>query len=136
MEDYDARFLLEQLLGEAEFDLNDAGFSVSRIECEESCTVRSDPLYLKRVVDNLVSNVKKYADRDRPVLILTEKRDGTLTVCVSNTVSSHAPMVESTKIGLRTCEKIMQAMGGSFTTLSENGRFAAEMSLPAEESPA
>ncbi len=132
MEDYDARFLLEQLLGEAEFDLNDAGFSVSRIECEESCTVRSDPLYLKRVVDNLVSNVKKYADRDRPVLILTEKREATLTVCVSNTVSSHAPMVESTKIGLRTCEKIMQAMGGSFVTRLEDGKFAAEFSLPVD----
>ena len=130
MEEYDARFLLEQLLGEAEFDLSDAGFSVSRIECEDSCTVRSDPLYLKRVVDNLVSNIKKYADRDQPVLILTEKQGGTLSVCVSNTVSRHAPMVESTKIGLRTCEKIMEAMGGSFTTRREEDHFAAEFTLP------
>ena len=54
--------LLEQLLGEAEFDLTDAGFTVQRIEFEGECTVQADPLYLKRVMDNLVSNIKKYAD--------------------------------------------------------------------------
>ena len=131
MEEYDARFLLEQLLGEAEFDLSDAGFSVTRVECEESCIVQSDPLYLKRVVDNLVSNIKKYADRDQPVMILTELKDATLTVCISNAISRHAPVVESTKIGLRTCEKILDAMGGIFRTRRDEGHFVAEFSLPA-----
>ena len=130
LEDYDARLLLEQLLGEAEFDLTDAGFQVSRIEYEVMCGLRSDPLYLKRVVDNLVSNIKKYADRDQPVMILTELNDDKLTVCVSNAVSRQSPRVESTKIGLRTCEKIMQALGGSFVTRREGEHFSAEFTLP------
>ena len=132
METMDARLLLQQLLGEAEFDLTDAGFTVSRIEFEGECSVRADPLYLKRVLDNLVSNIKKYADRQRPILVLAEWKGGQLTICLSNYVSRPMDRAESTKIGLRTCEKIMQAMGGSFTTRRDEEHFAAEFALPAE----
>ena len=132
-EDYDGRLLLEQLLGEAEFDLTDAGFTVQRIEFEGECTVRTDPLYLKRVVDNLISNAKKYADRGQTLLILSQLKEGKLSVSMSNAVAKDGPRVESTKIGLRTCEKIMDAMGGSFSAHLENERFTAEFVLPAEE---
>ena len=131
MEELDARLLLEQLLGEAEFDLSDAGLQVSRIEFEGECTVRADPMYLKRVLDNLVSNARKYADRERPVLLLTELKDGQLSVVMSNSAARGAGRVESTKIGLRTCEKIMSAMGGSFRTVRDEDHFAAELTLPA-----
>ena len=87
MESFDARLLLEQLLGEAEFDLSDAGFTVSRIEFEGECGVRADPLYLKRVLDNLVSNAKKYADKERPILVVTERKETSLSVSMSNYVA-------------------------------------------------
>ena len=131
-ETLDGRLLLEQLLGEAEFDLSDAGFTVQRIEFEGECQVSTDPLYLKRVLDNLVSNAKKYADPAQPVMILSELAENRLSVCVSNAVSRSMDRVESTKIGLRTCEKIMEAMGGSFTTDRDEAHFAATFSLPAE----
>lgn len=127
---FDARLLLEQLLGEAEFDLRDAGLEVQRIEFEGEASVRTDPLYLKRVVDNLVSNAKKYADRGAPLLMLSELQAETLTVCFSNTVARTAPRVESTRIGLRTCEKIMSSLGGSFTVANDGEHFAASFTLP------
>ncbi len=130
-ERYDARLLLEQLLGEAEFDLTDAGFSVRRIEFSGETEVEADPLYLKRVLDNLVSNARKYADPAEPLMIVSELREGELSVTVSNTVAKSAPRVESTKIGLRTCEKIMAAMHGRFVTRREGDHFAAEFTLPA-----
>ena len=89
-------------------------------------------MYLKRVVDNLVSNIKKYADGALPVMLLTECRDGQLTVCFSNAVARAMDRVESTKIGLRTCEKIMSSMGGGFLTRSEDSHYSAEFSLPLE----
>lgn len=136
LERFDGRLLLEQLLGEAEFDLADAGFTMQRIEFSGECSLLADPLFLKRVMDNLVSNIKKYADPAQPLVALSELKDGKLSLCISNAISADLARRESTKIGLRTCEKILDAMGGSFTTLNENGRFAAEMSLPAEENPA
>ncbi|MCR5577511.1 MAG: HAMP domain-containing histidine kinase [Oscillospiraceae bacterium] len=130
LERVDALVLLGQLLGEAEFDLTEAGFSVQRIDFEGDCTLTVDPVQLKRVMDNLVSNIKKYADPARPVVFLSQLTDGALSLSVSNTVSLSAVHRESTKIGLRTCEKILSALGGSFTTHIEDGHFAAELTLP------
>ena len=129
-EELDGRLLLEQLLGEAQFDLSDAGFSIQRQDFEGACSIYADPLYLKRVLDNLVSNLKKYADKSQPVVFLTQLQNGVLSVCLSNTVRRDLHLVESTKIGLRTCEKIMQAMDGSFSVEKDEDHFAATFSLP------
>ena len=129
-EELDGALLLEQLLGEAQFDLSDAGFIIQRQDFEGACSIYADPLYLKRVLDNLVSNLKKYADKSQPVVFLTQLQDGVLSVCLSNTVRRDLNLVESTKIGLRTCEKIMQAMDGSFSVQKDEDHFAATFSLP------
>ena len=132
LETLDARFLLEQLLAEAEFDLSDAGFSVERSGFEDEHSLRTDPLYLKRVVDNLVSNAKKYADRSEPIRMSAQYGDGRVSIAVSNWIARSGPRVESTKIGLRTCEKIMASLGGDFKAEAADGIFSATFSLPAE----
>ncbi len=131
MDAYDGQLLLGELLGELEFDLRDAGFEIERISRGGACTVNADPLYLKRILNNLESNVKKYADPARPVVLLDELREERFCVCVSNSVGKNMDRVESSKIGLRTCEKMMDLMGGSFTVTKDEEHFAAELSLPA-----
>ena len=85
---------------------------------------------LKRVIDNLVSNIKKYADRERPVEITTEEKDGWIAVTLTNAVSRRRLGTESTKIGLRTCSKILDGLGGSFTAARKGDRFSAGFYLP------
>ncbi len=131
-EKYDARLLVEQLVGEAAFDLKDDGFETELHDFSGECSIVTDPMYLKRVMDNLVSNAKKYADKSAPVVFRSELADGVLSVRLSNRIASGVSRVESTKIGLRTCEKIMQAMGGSFETLIDGDRYSASFSLKAE----
>ena len=81
--------------------------------------------------DNLVSNIKKYADPSHPVIAVCELDDGSFSVCVSNAVSRSMNKVESTKIGLRTCERILETMGGKFETDNTGDWFTAELILPA-----
>lgn len=133
MESFEASLLLAQLVGEAEFELADAGFSMQHIDFEGECILKADPKYLKRVFDNIVSNIKKYADREKPVVFMSEFSGKELSLCVSNSIARSMDRVESTKIGLRTCEKIMEAMGGSFTVSTDAEHFAAELRLPASE---
>ena len=130
-ETVDGRLLLEQLLGEAQFDLTDSGFTVEREDFSGECTVNTDTLYLKRVIDNLVSNLKKYADKAGTVTIRSLLEADRLTVSVSNLTRKGAPRAESTRIGLRTCEKIMGELEGSFSSGSRDGVFTASLSLPA-----
>ncbi|MCR5089769.1 MAG: HAMP domain-containing histidine kinase [Oscillospiraceae bacterium] len=133
-EDYDAHLLLMQLLGEAEFDLNDSGLKIQNIDhLEDGVFVHVDAPMLKRVLDNLVSNLKKYADPDQPIIFLTEERERMVNVTVSNTVRSKDKQTESTKIGLRTCEKIMQSLNGNFRTVKDEQHFAAELSMPVQK---
>ena len=134
MERYDGRLLLEQLVSEAEFSLAEAGFRVQRMELEfeGECSILTDPLYLKRVVDNLVSNVMKYGDKAKRVVMLSELAQGKLGLCISNSIIRSLNRVESTKIGLRTCSRIMEQMGGSFSTETDGEHFAATLRLPAE----
>ncbi|MGN0983003.1 MAG: HAMP domain-containing protein [Candidatus Limivicinus sp.] len=132
MERYDGRLLLEQLVSEAEFSLAEAGFRVQRMEFEGECSILADPLYLKRVMDNLVSNVMKYGDKAKRVVILSERKDRMLSLCISNSITHSLDRVESTKIGLRTCKRIMEQMQGSFSTETDGEHFAAELRIPAE----
>ena len=130
-EDFDIHMLLMQLLGEAEFDLRDSGFNVQSIDrLDDGYLLNTDAAMLKRVIDNLVSNVKKYADRSRPVLFLTECRNGKVFVTISNRISADGSGTESTRIGLRTCEKILAALGGTFRTVRDENHFAAEFGIP------
>ena len=130
LEELDARFLLEQLFAEAQFDLSDAGFRVEAETPEGDARILVDPLYLKRVLDNLVSNAKKYADRNEPISLRTELFERDLRVTMSNAVAKSMDRVESTKIGLRTCEKIMSAMNGSFSFELNGASFSASFKLP------
>lgn len=132
MERYDGRLLLEQLVSEAAFTLTEAGFRVQRMEFEGECSILADPLYLKRVMDNLVSNVMKYGDKAKRVVMLSELQNGQLGLCISNSITRSLDRVESTKIGLRTCKRIMEQMQGSFSTETDGEHFAAELRIPAE----
>ena len=129
MESYDARLLLEQLLGESRVQLQQQGFTVQLLPQQE-VQIEADVMYLKRVLDNLFDNIRKYADPAKPVAIAALIEDGALHICLSNSVNPASGRIESNKIGLRTCTKIMTQMAGGFRRYTENGKFTAEVILP------
>ena len=130
LERYDASILLGQLLGESRAQLQQQGFTVQLLLPQQDVQIEADVTYLKRVFDNLFDNIRKYADPARPVAIAALLEDGALHVCLSNSVNPGAGRIESNKIGLRTCAKIMAQMSGSFKRYTENGKFTAEVILP------
>ena len=97
---------------------------------QQEVQIEADVMYLKRVLDNLFDNIRKYADPARPVAIAALLEDGALHVCLSNSVNPASGRIESNKIGLRTCAKIMAQMAGGFKRYTENGKFTAEVILP------
>ena len=130
MEIYDARLLLEQLLGESRVQLQQQGFMVQLLLPQQEVQIEADVMYLKRVLDNLFDNIRKYADPAQSVAIAALIEDGALHICLSNSVNPASGRIESNKIGLRTCAKIMAQMAGGFKRYTENGKFTAEVILP------
>lgn len=131
LEELDGQLLLEQITSEAEYDLRDAGFAVRFLGFHAPCVVSIDTLHFARVINNLISNIKKYADPARQVTFLSELSGGVLSLCVSNYIRLDAPRTESTKIGLMSCCKLMESMGGSFHVVTDDRHFSAELGLPA-----
>jgi signal transduction histidine kinase len=132
-ESYNAQMLLWQLLGECSEYLIAQGFRLKTTQLQTPCTVCTDVGLFKRVVDNLVSNAEKYADRGHEILISAEVQADWLVIRMRNTIAATRPGTESNHIGLRACETIMQQLHGEFTVRSENGEFAAECRLPIEK---
>ena len=132
-ERYDAAILLSQLLGESQILLQQQGFNVELSLPEISCGIVVDVVYLKRVLDNLFDNVRKYADPSRPVSIAVLQENGEVKICISNTVRKASQRVESNRIGLRTVEKILTQMNGRFSKCTVEDKFSVVAVLPLAE---
>lgn len=129
---YDAQLLLEQLLGEHEAELLEAGYQVNAHRLAEPGQIRVDLQHLRRVLDNLFSNIRKYADPKMPVVIETCWEGPLLRITLQNGLPHKASLVESTRIGLRTCEKLMAAMGGSFQREQTPDAFIVHIRIPGQ----
>ena len=136
LERFDAALVLEQLLGESRVQLQQQGFTVQLLLPQTQADIEIDVTYFKRVLDNLFDNIRKYADPTKPVAIAVLQEEKTLHICLSNSVNTASTRIESNKIGLRTCAKIMSQMAGGFTRYTENGKFTAEVILPIVEGEA
>ena len=129
-EPYDAQILCAQLLGECAAELRSRGFDVNLLLLTTPCTVTTDVQMLKRVTDNLLSNIEKYADPAARLTILAECEGERLHVCFANRARRELARVESNHIGLRTCEAILKLFGGQFFTHRTGDDFSAEFVLP------
>ena len=118
------------LLGECAAELRSRGFDVNLLLLTTPCTVTTDVQMLKRVTDNLLSNIEKYADPAARLTILAECEGERLHVCFANRARRELARVESNHIGLRTCEAILQLLGGQFFTHRTGDDFSAEFVLP------
>lgn len=124
--------LLAQMLGERRFDLESRGFTVESDLHEIGRSVRVNVDILCRIFDNIFSNVLKYADPEQPVTISCAPQGSRVIIDVKNTAAPAGRAVESTNIGLKTCESGAAAHGGRFTGREEDGVFTAELILPLE----
>ncbi len=122
--------LLEELCNGQFFDWQEQGGAVDcQIEPLKE-TVRIDNEYFQRVLDNLVSNLKKYGDVAKPLTICAFGRQDMLHILFTNHVREQKDRIESTRIGLRTCGKIMEKHGGGFVWKQEGDSFTVELTLP------
>lgn len=133
IEEFEVNTLLEQILLEKEMELGQHGFTVSTEHIPLSGKLRVDLGHFRRVFDNLFSNVRKYADPAQAVIIHQSMDDGTLLVRIHNGTRQSEQRVESSKIGLQTCQKLITIMGGQFRKQQTKTDFTVELSLPLYE---
>ncbi len=122
--------LLEDLCNSQFFDWQEQGGSLECRIGELQGMIQVDSEYLQRVIDNLISNLKKYGDTNTPLEILASEREGMLSIRIRNRIRPGKDNRESTQIGLRTCRRIMEEHRGSFAWYQEGESFQVELGLP------
>lgn len=76
-----------------------------------------------RVLDNLTSNLLKYADPRAPVAITLLDREGFAGVRIANALRPSADGAESSGVGLASASRLMEQMGGRLDRGETDGGF-------------
>lgn len=135
LEVYDADILIQQLISEHSAELMSHGFRVEfNYGIAEGVEIEAEVSGLRRLFDNIFSNVMKYADKNYPVSITVEIQEKNILITMVNKVMEDSRNVESNKIGLKTCEKICKDAGGDFIYTDDENGFSVKIALPTYES--
>lgn len=127
-----AYVLVEELVGNQFLGLEEAGYELNAVNCIDTDTgnCRINAKYLQRVLNNILSNLEKYADKDKPIEVSAMKEQNFLVIRVRNGIRSNLEPHESTKIGLITCERIMKLHRGEFQKYDVGGEFVVKLGIP------
>ena len=133
LEEYDAAVLLDQMLAEHLVLLRESGFEpVVEYRGEglpEGATVMTDAQNLMRIVDNVFSNLYKYAEKSEPIYVSMIGERDSLTFECKNTVAKDISRVESNGIGLKTCSRLAKFLSAGFEYKLDEGGFVARLTL-------
>ena len=118
LEEYDAGMLFDQALSEHILLLREMGYDISVNNLgdalPEGSLVRTDAQNLMRIVDNIFSNIRKYADMESTINIDTRIDGARLTVEVRNRLRRDTDGAESNGIGLKTCVRLGSVVADGF----------------------
>lgn len=134
LETFDAGILLQQLISEHSAELIGYGFAIDFEYRVEGVELKAELSSMRRLFDNVFSNIMKYADKSYHVRISADIEDDRIVIRLINRVLAVSRKVESNNIGLKTCEKICRDMDGSFSYTDDEESsqlFTVRIALPA-----
>lgn len=132
--DAPARFsqIFEEPLAEMVEMLQQRGFACALELGSEDVILTVRAQYIRRILDNIGSNLIKYADPARPIKVRFLRQEGRAGLVFRNHVLPAPPAVESTKVGLTSIETMMDKMHADCKIEQENEQFTMTLLFPVE----
>ncbi len=129
----DASILLSQLIGEPLAELKTKGYNVASTILITNVFILVDVLVLKRVFDNLFSNINKYADETKPIIASVTKNGDCINVKMVNFIKENKNPVESSNVGIKTIERLCKSLNIEYSHHIKKDRFITEMFIPIQK---
>lgn len=118
LEEYNARMLLDQLLAEHMLLMSENGYKLSYDtnleDLGEDDVILTDAPNLMRIIDNIFSNLYKYADLEEEVRMSMTLEGDILRFTCANTPICDTSKAESNGIGLKTCKRLARFIANEF----------------------
>lgn len=130
MESVDADMLFSQILEDYASALESQGMRVERNFSEASANISVNTDLLQRALDNLYSNLMKYADPKRFVKFSYQRSGKKLLLTILNGIAPEREKKDSTQIGLCTCRRIIEFHNGTFSATENHKLFTVVIELP------
>lgn len=125
----DGALLMAQLAEEWVEGLEDVFDCRVDLENCPAFTRQIDVEELRRIFDNLSSNIKKYADPSKPVALQISQEKNRIAIKQSNKKAVEERAVESRKIGLSSIDNIAKHYGGSMHVEENEACFTVHIIL-------
>ena len=131
------RFLMEQMAEEWEELLEETFIcqvDLSQCQAETGSLNIQD---LRRIFDNLISNVERYADPAEPVFLRITAKDGVLTLMQKNKIKEETDgnAADSHKLGLQGIRRMAERHGGTLEIQDQEGSFQIQIQISFSEIP-
>lgn len=131
LELFNGNELMDQLLEEQLLHLHNNGFQYRLHTCAEPYHLEVHLISMRRVFDNLFSNIIKYADQSKPVVVTSYLKDRLLVMSIENHINKELKEAGGTGIGIKTCQRIMERQYGHFSAAKTKEVFTVHLSLAA-----
>lgn len=133
LEEYDLLTLHDQLFTEHFVLMRENGYDIhaemTGEPIAEGTTVRTDAPNLMRIVDNIFSNMRKYADKNYPIEFTMHSDGSMLTLESKNKIRTDTEEAESNGIGLKTCVRLGSLVAKKFEYDSDGESFVCRLYL-------
>lgn len=110
--------------------LQQRGFACALDLGEEDLLLRVKGQYIRRILDNISSNILKYADPAQDIEVRFIREEGRAGLCFANGVVEDLHPEESTRVGLTSIETMMEKMNAEMRVEQGGGRFGITLLFP------
>lgn len=124
------KILFYDLFSETTSYLEQQGYQVDFLVNWNEVRLKINTDYISRILDNVTSNIQKYADKSCPVTIGSVKNGNMEGFYFENRAAVLTDETESTGVGIQSIKNMMAKMGGRCITGMENSVFRLTLYFP------
>ncbi len=123
--------IFEDYLSELFARMECSGFTVQAGEVEwKPVLIRVKPDYPGRIMNNIASNLEKYADRNAPLHIRTLYTEDYACISIENGTGQKSPESRGTGIGMKNIARMMEQMNGKLQVRTEENTYEVTLFFP------
>lgn len=109
-------------------ELIDSGFEIQLLIDAKPFKIMAETSLLKRIFDNLLSNIRKYGSSQVEISLRCEEKQ--LCMCIKNDKKEHISKEESSHIGLKSVRKMLSYMNATLVIQEVEDIFVVQLVFP------